>query len=166
MIPFLTSNYDNLKVIYTWNYMSPPPSEVKTRENMRANPSGLTGLRLACDTSPALTTSWVLLWLFPSQKLWPYQWSNEQIMTLFGSLLYFAMILATLLVWFVTYSSRPTFSFLMGCVAQVAIAGIPTLVGAVHCYSLADRAPIDLICGCPALKWVARARLLLVRLPQ
>ena len=39
-------------------------------------------------------------------------------------------------------------------VSPQAIAGIPIAVGSGHCDSFADRAPVDFICRCPAIKWI------------
>ena len=62
------------------------------------------------------------------------------------------MTLTIISVWLVPYSNEPTISYPMWSVPTAAIAGIPIFVRSGDCGSFADRAPVDFICGSPALK--------------
>ena len=94
--------------------------------------------------------------IFPLQKLWSSQWSNEQVVTLFCSLPYFDMTPTTiyLYTWFPTRVHLS--SYIHGCVAMVAIAGTYTGYGLFHCDLWANQAPVDFICGLSAFKWMGR----------
>ena len=71
-------------------------------------------------------------------------------MTLFNSLPYFDMAPTIVIVCSVPFSSPPTVTYSMGCVALATIAGIFTVFGSGYCDSFADRVHVDFICGCPA----------------
>ena len=90
---------------------------------------------------------------FSSQKEWPHQWSNEQIMTLYYVACLILITPTTTPVSLVPYSSPLAIIYQIGDITLAAIAGTSTVFGLGYCDSFADRTPVDFICLCPAFKW-------------
>ena len=115
--------------------------------------TGLWLLAVALHVITKLTFCWRLRVTSSSQKEWPHQWSNEQIMTLYSVTCLILIIPTTTSVSLVPYSSPLAIIYQIGDITLAAIAGTSTVFGLDHCDSFEDWTSADLICRCLAFKW-------------